>query len=136
MSADFSPSFGHSLSTSNLPHVPATKFALCFQQLTHCSSRNSFLFTFICVAPGCALGGINSERSAVNDPVTPLFVALPYVFVLTPFAAAFTHFNPGDRANIPILKPRRKHAVKPDWVHRASKAYNWPLSAHRLEVSA
>lgn len=136
MSAIFSPSFGHSFSTYGLPTPSATKVALYFQQLTHCFSRNSFVFTLICVAPGCAYPSFNSQPSAVNCPVPPLVVALPYGFALTPFAAAFTHCELGGGVAIPILKPRRKRPVKPGGVSIVSGAYNWPLCAHRSEVSA
>ena len=39
-------------------------FALCFHGLTNCFSRNPFLFTIICVAPGVGV---------TNSPILPLF---------------------------------------------------------------
>ena len=131
MSADFSPFLGHPLSISNLPAFPATKITLYFQQLTNCSFPNSFLFTFICVAPWCAFTALNPELSTVNCGITPLFAALPYVFLLTPFAVAFTHFNPGGRVSLPILKLTWTHRVEPDRVGGLPKAYNWRLPAWR-----
>jgi hypothetical protein len=102
VSANFSPSSGHSLSISSSPALPTTKGALCFQQLTNCSLGKPFCFTFIRVAPGCTLSAFRSKPSTVNPPLTPLFSALPYVFALTPLPTAFTHFHPGGRGPFPF----------------------------------
>src|SRR5262250_2991337 len=97
VSADFSPSIGHSLSTSKtIDHQ-----TLSFQQITNPYSSNSFVFSSIQNPRGVPPPVLNSKLSAVNSPVTPLFAASPSVSALTPLSAAFAHPDPGARALLP-----------------------------------
>jgi hypothetical protein len=51
---------------------------------------------------------IFSRHSSLAIVLSPLFLALPYVFVLTPLSTAFTHFDPGGRVTPFLLcDPRR-----------------------------
>jgi hypothetical protein len=109
VSVDFPPSFGRSLSTSNLPPLLATELPLCCQWFTSCYFRKSFVFTLICVAPRCAIAVFHFKPSTVNCPVTPLFAALPYVSALTPLSTAFTRLHPSARVVLRYFRRPSTH---------------------------
>src|SRR6266404_7222435 len=73
-----------------------------FHQITNCSFLNSFPFIIICVAP-CFFAVTTPRLHAFL--VSPLFVALPYVLVLSLLSTVFAHSDPGGRRPLFFGKP-------------------------------
>jgi hypothetical protein len=73
-----------------------------FHQITNCCFLNSFLFIIICVAP-CFFAVTTPRLNAFL--VSPLFVALPYVSVLSLLSTVFAHSDPGGRGPLFFCEP-------------------------------
>src|SRR3984893_16841359 len=100
-----SPWSRHSHATSKFVDLQT----LPFHQITNCCFLNSFPFIIICVAP-CF--------SAVTTPrlhaflVSPLFVVLPYVSVLSLLSTVFAHSDPGGRGSL-VFRRATIHEAHP-----------------------
>src|SRR6266404_4107671 len=79
-----------------------------FHQITNCSFLNSFPFIIICVAP-CFFAVTTPRLHAFL--VSPLFVSLPYVLVLSLLSTVFAHSDPGGR--VAWFSPRHHSQVTP-----------------------
>jgi hypothetical protein len=70
---------------------------LCFHTLTNCFSRKPFVFTLICVAPGCGASRLSPKLSGPSNVPTLLFASAWSLFVvsLRSFLRSFPLFSIG-----------------------------------------
>jgi len=59
---------------------------LCFHTLTNCFSRNPFIFTLICVAPGCHLSA-SLHPQVTSHKSRPFILLEPLCRLFAPFSA-------------------------------------------------